>query len=66
MFMPLGPLGGWGHSGFWGCAVAHAPDMDLTIALTIDQATPTKKGLLRDTLDRMGSVAASQIIKGKS
>lgn len=47
MSFPVGNGWGLGHAGFWGCVAVHRPDLDLTIAATVNQARPATANLLR-------------------
>lgn len=40
MLFPVGQRFGWGHAGFWGCVGVCLPELDITIAATINQARP--------------------------
>ncbi len=46
MLVPVGERFGWGHAGFWGCVGVCVPELDVTIAATINQARPERTGLL--------------------
>lgn len=53
MVLPLGPRLGWGHMGFWGCAVVYCPETGMTVATSINQSRPKREGLLLDLTGKL-------------
>ena len=62
MLLPVGDRFGWGHAGFWGCAGVCVPELDVTIAATINQARPAREGALGRLLGDL--LAAVRIAAG--
>ena len=61
MMLPLGRRYGWAHLGFWGCIAAWIPELDIAMAATIDQATPSTDGLLLSLAGALADVTARAV-----
>jgi D-alanyl-D-alanine carboxypeptidase len=57
MALPMGQAWGWGHLGYWGCGVVCCPDLDVTVAASINQPYPTRADLRRELLCELGRLA---------
>lgn len=58
--LPLGPAPAWGHAGHWGSVALHAPGIDATVVLSLQQSAPRAPTELRDLVARVGAVIASE------
>lgn len=59
MSLPMGAAAAWGHLGYWGCGVICCPDMDITVAATINQPYPETTELRRELASRLGGLVVN-------
>lgn len=59
MVWPMGSTWGLGHLGFWGCAAVCCPDLDITVAVTINQPYPQRPELRRELVSMLGGLVVT-------
>lgn len=64
MVLPLGQAFGWGHLGYWGCGVVCCPDLEITVAATINQPYPREAGLRRELVSTLGVMVVAAQLEG--
>jgi D-alanyl-D-alanine carboxypeptidase len=61
MALPMGQAWGWGHLGYWGCGVASCADLDVSVAVSINQPYPLRANLRAELLCELGRLATEAV-----